>query len=146
LGLDARLDLWWDTSKERWKVMEWIVNTGRWSYCLFWQGPGGEYRGLDGSVEPLLLALAEADWARYGTSDGAHLLHGEAWDSARRERMERRRREALYLRRHTLEDILARGIGAKIVSGSGGLRSRGLAGYRDALRDAGAELARLERE
>jgi hypothetical protein len=123
-GLDPRLDLWWDEPDSRWKVMEWMEKAGRWSYALTWQGQEKQFRGLDGSVEPLIEHLGRIDCNRYGTADNASLLMEQGWESGRREKLESAKAEQRYIRKHALTDIFERDNVRQTFGAGGKPRSR----------------------
>lgn len=133
--VDRRLDLWWDERKGLWKVMERWAQTGRWSYCLYWRGPDGEYRHPE-PIEPLLEKLGEIDSDRYGGAEG-HLAAIEAGhDARRRELAERKEAEREYLKKSVGQDFLERTVGVRHTFGPGTTGRRCYPKDQHPLRDA----------
>jgi len=67
---DPLLNLWWSPMRGasrtpdlpgRWRVVRWVPSQGNHTTVFFWEGEGGTYRGLDGSVTAMVDRLRRCD-------------------------------------------------------------------------------------
>lgn len=116
--VDNRLDVWFCERKGCWKVFELKKQSGRWSWCMDWTGPEGEYRPLE-PIEPLIKQLSEYDMTRYGScEDGVNEFIAQC-DSRRVEYMRKREAEQDYLLSSVVEQALKRAEYSPVSTSSG---------------------------
>jgi hypothetical protein len=121
---DSRLRLRWDHRRCVWAIDEIGAVSGRRMLCFYWETPGGSYRPLPGSPDPILSKLADYDMTRFGGTNRQKMVQlTEQMDSSRRRHLnERHCRWANAMAERM--DFVKRGADKKITLGPGGTRAR----------------------
>ena len=125
-GFHYSVNLWWEPNSRartypdmpgRWRVMRWLEMAGDFQRCFYWEGPNGEYRGLEGAADAMLKILLAGFQDTIKERDAKIEAHNESLQAKRIASVQD------DVRRYT-EDWNARAYGIRETFGVSGPRKR----------------------